>query len=146
MKGKDVVFSHSRDDWETPQCLFDGLNMEFNFDLDATASDSNTKCKYYFKEDALNAPWWGTVFCNPPYSQWQKFVEKAWNEHLKGSTVVLLLPARTDTKAFHKYIWPYAEIRFLKGRLKFEIEGKPVLDKHGKPQSAPFPSMVVIFR
>jgi site-specific DNA-methyltransferase (adenine-specific) len=66
-------------------------------------------------------------------------VEKAYREAQKGALVVMLLPARTDTKAFHRYILPYAEIRFIEGRLRFENEGKP-------GDSAPFPSMVVIFK
>jgi len=143
-----IVFSHNKDSWETPQWLFEELDKEFHFDLDAAASDKNHKCKYYIKEDSLNVPWWGNVFVNSPYSQWQKFVKKAFEEWCNGITVVMLLPARTDTKAFHRYIYkkPYSIVRFLEGRLKFEIDGKPVLDKHGRPQPAPFPSMVVIFK
>lgn len=141
-----VLFSHNRDDYETPQWLFDELNEEFHFTLDVAADGKNSKC-FVHLEDALNIDWMGTSFCNPPYSQWQKFVKQGYESHLKhNSTVVMLLPARTDTKAFHKYIWPHAEVRFLKGRLKFTIDGKPILDKKGRPQSAPFPSMVVIFR
>ena len=56
--------------------------------------------------------------------------------HLRGATVVMLLPARTDTRWFHEYIWNKAEIRFIKGRLKFG----------NSKNSAPFPSMVVIFQ
>lgn len=76
------------------------------------------------------------------------FVKKAYEESKKpNTTVVMLLPARTDTKRFHEYIWlPENEIRFIKGRLSFEINGKPMVDKNGRPESAPFPSMIVIFR
>lgn len=143
-----IVFSHNKDSWETPTDFFNELNKEFSFTLDAAATINNAKCLNWL-EDALNVYWSGRVFCNPPYSKWQKFVEKAFEEYYSGRTelIVLLLPARTDTKAFHKYIYPfYSEVRFLKGRLKFEINGKPVLDRHGRPQSAPFPSMLVIFR
>ena len=75
------------------------------------------------------------------------FVKKAYEESKKpNTTVVMLLPARTDTKRFHEYIWlPENEIRFIKGRLSFEINGKPMVDKNGRPESAPFPSMGVIF-
>ena len=72
-------------------------------------------------------------------SLWQgviEWVEKAYTESLKGKTVVMLLPARTDTKWFHKFVLNKAEIRFIKGRLKFG-DGN---------NSAPFPSMVVIYR
>lgn len=76
------------------------------------------------------------------------FVKKAYEESKKpNTTVVMLLPARTDTKRFHKYIWlPENEIRFIEGRLSFEINGKPMVDKNGRPESAPFPSMIVIFQ
>lgn len=57
-----------------------------------------------------------------------------------GITVVMLIPARTDTIMFHDYILGNAEIRFIKGRVNFEIDGKKSKDP------APFPSMVVIFR
>ena len=77
----------------------------------------------------------GVVFCNPPYGrEISKWVEKAYNENKKGIKIVMLLPARTDTKWFHEYIYKKHEIRFIRGRLKFN-DGK---------QSAPFPSMVVI--
>ena len=77
------------------------------------------------------------MFCNPPYSQIAKWVEKAFRETREDNTlVVLLIPSRTDTRYFHDFIYQRAEIRFVKGRLKFG-------DSKG---SAPFPSMVVIFR
>ena len=87
--------------------------------------------------------WTETVFCNPPYGRniTGKWVKKA-HDTLKSArnrtVVVMLIPARTDTKWFHEYIYdkPNVEIRFLKGRLKFV----------GAEHSAPFPSMVVIFR
>jgi len=162
MKGQVQLFSHGRDDWETPQLFFEELNREFNFNWDAAADKINCKvsgeCYFSSEENALNKDWFipeldtnMRIFCNPPYSKWQKFVEKAYYETFTLNnqvSVVMLLPARTDTKAFHKYIYnqPNVEIRFLKGRLKFELGGKPVLDKKGKPQSAPFPSLVAIFR
>lgn len=157
-----IVFSHNKDIWETPKDFFETLNKEFNFTLDVAASENNTLCGVNYideKIDALgiNTQWYNSsaAFGNPPYSKWQKFVAKAYEQWLKhGFTIVMLLPARTDTKAFHNYIWDKEnncpkngiEVRFLQGRLKFEIDGKPVLDKKGHPQSAPFPSMIVIFR
>ena len=137
----EVMFSSKTDEWETPQDLFDELNNEFNFTLDVCATDKNTKCKKYFNKqlDGLKQ-FWGhdTVWCNPPYGrQIGKWVEHAFNTHwVNDNTIVMLLPARTDTKWFHKYIYGKAEIRFIKGRLKFG----------GSKNSAPFPSMIVIFR
>lgn len=116
------------------------MNAEFDFNLDAAASDQNHKCKRYFtkSENGLAQPWVGTVWCNPPYGRdVGKWVAKAESEHTKhGNTIVMLLPARTDTKWFHDYIYGKAEIRFVRGRLKFG----------GSKNSAPFPSMIVIWR
>ena len=91
------------------------------------------------------------VFCNPPYSKKGKqdlWVKKCYEESQKPKTVVVaLLPARTDTQRFHNYILGKAtEIRYIKGRLFFELGGKPILDKKGRPTGAPFPSMVVIWK
>lgn len=139
----DVMFSSARDDWETPQDVFDRLDAEFHFTLDPCADDYNHKCKkYYTKEqDGLIQPWKGeTVFCNPPYGRELKYwVSKAFSEaNNRGTTVVMLIPSRTDTLWFHNYIYqkPMVEVRFIKGRLKFG----------GSKNSAPFPSMIVIFR
>lgn len=137
----NALFSSKKDDWSTPQETFDALNQEFNFTLDPCADETNHKCeKYYTVEDnGLLRPWDGEiVFCNPPYGrQIWKWVEKAYMEgHKENTVVVLLIPARTDTRYFHDYILHRAEIRFLAGRLRFG-------DGSG---TAPFPSMVVIFR
>lgn len=133
---KEVMFSSKTDLWETPQDLFDKLDAEFHFDLDVCALPDNAKCKRYYtpETDGLSQKWGGCCWCNPPYGrQIGKWVKKA--SEAEG-TVVMLLPARTDTKWFHDYILGKAEIRFLKGRLKFG----------GSNNSAPFPSMVVVFR
>ena len=101
-------------------------------------SESHKCDRYYTKEqDGLSQKWGGArVFCNPPYSCIDKWVEKAYRETREDNTiVVLLIPARTDTRYFHNYIYQRAEIRFVKGRLKFSSKGP-----------APFPSMIVIFR
>lgn len=137
-----VHYSSKSDIWSTPQAFFDTLNQEFNFTIDPCASAENAKCLTYFTEsdDGLKQSWGGyTVFCNPPYSDLKSWVKKASEESQKPSTtVVMLIPARTDTKAFHEYIYqkPNVEIRFIKGRLKFG----------NSKNSAPFPSMVVVFR
>ena len=80
--------------------------------------------------------------CNPPYGrEIGKWVQKAYTEHVHGDvTIVMLIPARTDTSYFHDYIYGKAEIRFLRGRLKFEDENGAAMNP------APFPSMVVIYR
>lgn len=136
------MFSSSSDRWATPQDFFDKLNDEFHFTLDPCADETNHKCEKYFakEQDGLLQDWGGeTVFCNPPYGNKETgiWTKKCYEESLKpNTTVVLLIPARTDRKSFHDYIYGKAEIRFVKGRLKFGNGKHP----------APFPSMVVIFK
>lgn len=139
----EVMFSSRTDQWATPQDFFDELNEEFHFTLDPCADEFNHKCsKYYTKEqDGLVQDWSNeTVFCNPPYGrEIGKWVEKCYSEVIQGNAkcAVMLIPSRTDTQWFHKYIYKKAyEIRFIKGRLKFG----------DSKNSAPFPSMVVIFK
>lgn len=138
----DVIWSSNRMDWSTPQDLFDKLNDEFHFTLDPCADDLNHKCDKYFTEhqDGLMKDWSGErVFCNPPYGgSVSKWVKKCFDEVYSGKCecAVMLLPARTDTRWFHDYIYKRSEVRFVKGRLKFG----------GATENAPFPSMVVIFR
>ena len=111
------VFSSKSDEWSTPQTLFDTLNEEFHFTLDPCAKAENAKCKMYYtiSENGLEKTWAGhCVFCNPPYSQIQKWVKKCAEEARKGATVVMLIPARTDTRWFHDYIYKKADIRFIK--------------------------------
>lgn len=135
-----ALLSTGKNDWETPQDLFDELDKEFYFTLDACADDQNHKCSRYYtqEQDGLTKDWNGeTVFCNPPYSNklQNAWVKKCYEES-RHAVVVMLLPARTDTLRFHEYILPHAEIRFLKGRLTFQ----------GAKDPAPFPSMVVVFQ
>ena len=135
----DVLFSSKSVVWETPQDLFDKLNAEFHFDLDVCALPENAKCEKYYtpEDDGLSQPWNGICWCNPPYGRTiGKWVQKAYETFAGGGTVVMLLPARTDTKWFHEYIYNKAEIRFIKGRLKFG----------NSKNAAPFPSMIVVFK
>jgi site-specific DNA-methyltransferase (adenine-specific) len=131
------LFTSNTPEWETPQELFDELDREFNFEVDVCATKENAKCKKYYtkKDDGLFKGWYGNVWCNPPYGrEIGKWVARAFLHSHKG-VIVMLLPARTDTKWFHDYIYNKAEIRFLKGRVKFSGKGP-----------APFPSMIVVFR
>lgn len=154
----DTMFSSKSDDWGTPRDFYSKLDQEFHFTWDAAASmDSNMvlgRLHYYgpdhpYQEfrDALTTHWFtkdlGAIWCNPPYSMCKEFVKKASEAAQLGSKVVMLIPSRTDTRYFHDYIWdqttnaprPNVSIRFIKGRLKFG----------GSKNSAPFPSMVVVF-
>ena len=138
----DLMFSSNDDSWETPPSLFNVLDMEFNFTLDPCCTKQTAKCKKFFtkEEDGLIQDWSkDVVFVNPPYGrEIGKWVEKSYNEAKKGAKVVMLIPSRTDTKWFHDFIYNKAEIRFLKGRIRF-LQNKKELN------AAPFPTMLIIF-
>ena len=124
------------DNWATPKELYDKLNSEFKFDFDP--------CPLNSKFDGLHIEWRKSNFVNPPYSRKLKeqFVIKAFLESKNGNLCVLLLPVSTSTKLFHDFILPYAEIRFLRGRVSFLPNGvKTEKDKPGQMDS-----MIVIFR
>ena len=136
----ELMFSSKSNEWETPQDLYEELNSEFGFTLDPCSTPDNAKCEkfYTLQDNGLEQDWEGeTVFCNPPYGrELPKWIRKCFEGAQKPETkVVMLIPARTDTRAFHKYILGKSEIRFIQGRLKF----------NGYKYSAPFPSMVVVF-
>lgn len=148
------MFSKASDLWETPQAFFDELHAEFLFDADAAATKTNRKCSWFFgpdhdvpeNRDALAVGWgYGlNYWLNPPYSKCREFIAKAATEARSGNLVVCLVPARTDTRWWFAHVWdarkhqpqPGVEVRFIRGRLKFG-DGK---------NSAPFPSVIVIFR
>ena len=138
MLANQGMFTSNTDIWATPQDFFNILNEEFGFELDVCALPENAKCQQYFcpDQDGLKQSWEGKVWMNPPYGrEIGLWVEKAYKKAQRpGTTVVCLLPARTDTKWWHDYCLS-GEIRFVKGRLKFG----------GSSNSAPFPSAVVIF-
>lgn len=136
------LFTSATDQWSTPQSFFDILNAEFNFTLDPCADKLNAKCSKFFtkEDDGLSKSWDGEkVFCNPPYGkEIGKWVKKCAEVVAGGgcNLTVMLIPARTDTRWFHEFIYGKSEVRFIKGRLKFG----------DSKNSAPFPSMIVIFR
>ena len=111
-------------EWETPPEVFDPLNAEFGFEIDVAATPSNAKCPVFFtvEDDGLAIDWpdIGPLWMNPPYGRGlDKWMKKAVFESFQGCTVVALLPARTDTAWFHDFVLPYAELRFLRGRVRF---------------------------
>ena len=133
---REAMFSSKTDIWETPQDFFDKLNEEFHFQTDVCALPENAKCKDFYtpEQDGLAQEWNGYCWCNPPCGrQISKWVRKASESN---ATTVMLLPARTDTAWFHDYIYGKAEVRFVRGRLRFS----------GAKENAPFPCMVVVFR
>lgn len=149
------VMSSDRDNWETPQWLFNRLNIIFKFQLDCASSQTNTKCLNYItkEQNALSSDWldlafngrislsiYPTVFLNPPYGKFLplQFLRKVKKEYDKGLDIVVLTAARTDTK-FFKIIWDNAwKVLFFHGRLKFELDGQTL-------DTAPFPSAIAFF-
>lgn len=138
--GKAAMTSE-KDDWETPQALFDELDAVYHFTLDPCSTHENAKCAKHYtaEEDGLAQSWEGeTVFCNPPYGRnIGEWVRKC-SEESKHARIVMLIPARTDTAYFHDHIYHKAHVRFIRGRLKFERGGVAL-------NSAPFPSMLVFY-
>lgn len=148
MKQRLVQRLDERQDYETPPDLVAELAAEFGpFEVDFAATEANKKAPvaYTPEMDSLSLEWSGVGFLNPPYGKMTKpFVKKASEAKAR---VVCLLPARTDTAWFHDYVIPRAKVvRFLRGRPKFLLNGKPILDKEtGKPATGKFPSMIVVF-
>lgn len=138
-----IAYHHAPEtvEWETPQAFFDALDAEFHFALDVCATAENAKCERYFTvaDDGLAQSWEGNVcWCNPPYGrEIGKWLRKAWTETGAEipTTVVMLIPARTDTAWWHDYA-AKGEVRFVRGRIKFS----------GHKHNAPFPCAVVVFR
>lgn len=123
------LFSSLRGNWKTPKALFQGLHAEFCFDFDP--------CPSHPSFDGLVSDWGEVNFVNPPYGkEIGKWIRKGYEEYLKGKTVVFLIPSRTDTKWWHQFILKASEIRFIKGRLRFDDQ----------KNAAPFPSAIAIFQ
>ena len=127
---KNGIFSSARLDWQTPDAIYDALHKEFNFDFDPCPPDP--------ERHGLRIKWGKRNFINPPYGrEIGKWISKAyWESKDNGALCVLLIPSRTDTEWWHKYILEADEIRFIRGRLKFK----------GAKWNAPFPSCIVVFR
>lgn len=150
------LVSSERSDWETPDSLFQEWNAKYKFTLDAAASKENAKCERFFtvEEDGLKQSWANeVVWVNPPYGRvpWNRKItwpdlwcaKASWESRYNGATVVMLLPARTDTRWWHDHVWDESKgtfregvnAQFIKGRIKFQ----------GAENGAPFPSVVVVF-
>ena len=126
------------DNWETPESLLSQIRQEFGEYYDP--------CPLNADFDGLQKEWDNVNYINPPYHRKVKeaFIRKAYEESKKGKVCIMLLPVSTSTKIFHEIIYPNAEIRFLKGRVKFKGvngEGQLVSNKCGQHDS-----MIVIFR
>jgi phage N-6-adenine-methyltransferase len=138
--GGAIGFSSKSRDWTTPQEFFDKLNKGFDFTLDPCATAANAKCKKYFTEDqnGLEQSWKGhRVFVNPPYGRnIGEWIKKGYKESKQHNTVVVILvPARTDTRWWHDYVMKAKEVHLVRGRLKFG----------SSDNAAPFPSAIAVF-
>lgn len=141
----DLLFSSKKTIWETPPEVFIPLNEKYNFTMDLAANKFNKKCKEFVPEekDSLKMDWHkhkGWLWLNPPYGRGiiHRWVEKCDHEAQEGANIIALLPARTDTLWFHYHIYHKYNIDFLKGRVKFFLNGL-------RQDAAPFPSMIVMF-
>jgi phage N-6-adenine-methyltransferase len=143
-----MATERSHNDWWTPPALKSVLMKEFNFDLDAAASEENRICEKFISadQDGLKTPWSGTaIWCNPPYgkafnSYLPDWVQRGYEQSKEQqNTVVMLLPTYTDPKYWRDYVMQAHEIRHLAGRLQF-------LDHGESKMSARFPSSIVIWK
>mgnify|MGYP003507954173 FL=1 len=141
----ETLFSSANCEWETPKELFEKLDKEYYFYLDVAATNENALCERYYTQETngLLQSWdvqIGSVWCNPPYGKdIIKLVEKAYTESFTGVPIVMLIPARTDTRWFHNFVYHKAKIVFLRGRLHYGMNGIP------SQQPAAFPSMLAIY-
>lgn len=134
-----------QDNYGTPPSLYAQACQKYNIfpTLDVCATEQNAKCSKFIteKEDSLLFQWEETFFMNPPYSKVEKFMKKAYYQHLKhGVEGLCLIFAKTDTKFWHNFVENKAEVHFIKGRIKFYKDGYPTKN------SAPYPSCFVIYR
>lgn len=146
MEAGCLLFQQPRTDvWGTPLWLFEALNKEFGFTLDPCCDGTNAMCKKFYTphDNGLLRDWsMETVFMNPPYSDLDSWMRKAYGSALDGATVVCLVPARTDTGWWHDYAMK-GEVRLLRGRLRFR-DAERSIQGHG--EQAPFPSAIIVFR
>lgn len=136
---REIMHSSESMDEVTPQDFYEQLHKEFSFQFDLAANKKSTKCPNFYsvRDNALIQPWNGRNWCNPPYGRGViNWVKKAAEESQRsGALICMLLVPRTDTEWFSIAAKSADEIRFVKGRLKFE----------GQKNPAPFPSCIVIW-
>ena len=141
---KKPVFNLSKkNDWETPNELYSMACEFFGVEpvLDVAATAENSKCKWHYSEGGLDKPYEVDFFCNPPYDQLKKWIRKCYLEHVKNNVNgLMLIFNKTDTKAFHQYIFGHAEVLFVQGRVHFWVNGM------ASKNPAPYGSCFVLFR
>lgn len=132
-----------KDSWETPDHFYEKWGAKHHCNLDVAATAENTKCEAFFdiETDALKTDWYGRVWCNPPYSDLQAWTARAFRQRNNCEIIVCLLPAKTDTKWFHSFVYRKASLFFIKGRIVFEFNS--LVAGCGR---SPFSSMIAIYR
>ena len=140
------------DRFQTPKWLFDALNNDYDFRLDACAEKEVAKCSHYFspEQDSLRHGWakFGSIFCNPPYN-WhhlERWVVKGFLEAQKGATVVMLLPYFKSYSWFRFVVIPFAEIRQIQGLVIYPGYGNQRGKCAGNRGNRPFDTVVAVFR
>ncbi len=129
---RNIPMTSLSQDWRTPKSLYQALDAEFGFVFDPCPCNGKEPLPF----DGLAIEWASPAYINPPFKGIEKWVRKAYGQFLEGKTCVLLIPSRTDTRWWHNYIMKASEIRFIKGRLKYE----------GAKFDAPFPSCIIVFK
>jgi phage N-6-adenine-methyltransferase len=138
-RGSDEV-----DDRGTTADLFDPLHARYHFTVDVAAAPHNTKCARYYTrdDDGLSQSWADeSVWCNPPYSDIEPWVEKAWTEHPGTRGIVMLAPAnRTEQGWWQRLVEPYRDragspltVEFLPGRIRFLKAGASSIGPNERP-------------
>lgn len=138
------LFTSNRDEWETPQALFDYLHDYHHFDFDLCANKENHKLPEYcsvedsFLQGGVDRFMGRRIFCNPPYGRFlNENIERIVQISKVAERLVLLIPSRTDTILFHDWLVPNFSVIFLRGRLSYELNGVG-------NQPAPFPSLIAV--
>lgn len=149
-KLSSIHFSSKSQTWNTPKDFFDKLDAEWKFDLDVACLPESALCSKYFTpdDDGLSQDWTGVAWCNPPFNNIKGWAKKAAEEHVKGATILMLVPSRTDTQAFQKFLFEFAPVLcFIKSRLKFDNPSLPSWKEDGshKKTTAPFPTCLAVF-
>lgn len=127
-------YNYNENDYKTPPEIYkealEYLKID-KFSLDTCCSDKNIPADFYYiygKNNGLTEAWRDYSWCNPPFNEASKWVIKAYNESKNGNRIVMLLPARTETHYWQKYILYNSNVK-----IKFLRKGPRFLDKNNQP-------------
>lgn len=138
-------FDSIRADYLTPPEIYQKV-LEFlgidKFNLDVCCSNEHIPAEKYYKlgeYDGLMNDWEKFNWCNPPYCECEKWVKKAYEEQQKDNTTVMLIPVRTETKYWHKYILKNEKLDII-----FLLKGTKFLDPETKEPMGIFKNALCI--